>query len=109
MHVYAPAGVKWPGCGPLSGLRGLLVNGYRKVFFPGVKQTEREGGRSPPSSTDVNSKWSYASVPLICLHGVCRDAFTFVLNTDGSSIQKKTGVGYNQVCAAHTAERSYYP
>jgi hypothetical protein len=91
----------WPSQPPIQWVKGAL--------FPEVKQTENEADRSLLStrSTDVNSEWSYTSAPLICLYGVYRDNFTFVLNIDGSSIQK-TEVGTIR-CAQPATERSSYP
>ena len=38
----------------------------------GVKRPRREADHSPPSSTEVTNKWSYASSPSVCFHGVHR-------------------------------------
>jgi hypothetical protein len=54
--------------------------GYRGLFFLpplGVKQTECEVDRSPPSSAKINNEWRCISAPPICLHGADRDSFTF--------------------------------
>jgi hypothetical protein len=53
---------------------------YRGFFFfsSGVKRPGHDVDHSPPSSAEVTNEWSYTSVPPICLHGVDRDAFTFL-------------------------------
>ena len=51
-------------CGP----RNLLVNGYSELFFSWLKRKLRKNDLSPPSATDVRSKWNY-SFPI--------DALTF--------------------------------
>ena len=45
----------------------------------GVRKPQCETERSPPTSADVQNEWSYrpATTPLICLHRVDRDNFTF--------------------------------
>jgi len=56
-----------------GGPHSLLFDGYR-----GKLQGER--GKVThlfPSSVEIKSEWSYASVPSTCLHGVERDNFTF--------------------------------
>jgi hypothetical protein len=45
--------------------------------FPGIKRPVREVDRSPPSSAQVQNKWSYTFAPTICRHVVDRDNFTF--------------------------------
>jgi hypothetical protein len=48
----------------------------------GVPSREQRGlsfNYSPPSSTEVKNEWSYTSIPPICLHGVDREIFTFIV------------------------------
>jgi hypothetical protein len=49
------------------------------VLSPGVKQLERDGGHSPPSSIEVKYEYSYTSAPSVCLCGLDRDRFTFYI------------------------------
>ena len=44
-----------------------------------VKQMGHEVNHLYPSGTEVKHEWNYTSTHLICLHGVYRDNFTFVL------------------------------
>jgi hypothetical protein len=39
----------------------------------------RKVNHSPRSRTEVKTKWRYISIPLICLHFVDREIFTFTL------------------------------
>ena len=58
------------GCGALfSGCRGSS---------PGVKRLVRDIGHSTVSSAEVKNRWRYMSAPLICLHEVDWDKFTFL-------------------------------
>jgi hypothetical protein len=41
----------------------LLSNGYRGLFFRGVKQPGREAEHSPPASAEVKKMWIYTSTP----------------------------------------------
>jgi len=41
-----------------------------RAISPKVKRPGREANHSPPSSDEVENAWSYASTPLIRLHGV---------------------------------------
>ena len=49
----------------------LICSRYRDSF-PGVKTPKREANRSSHSSVQVENKWSYTSIPPVCLHGVER-------------------------------------
>jgi hypothetical protein len=66
------------------GMEGLLLGG--------VKQPGLEADSSPPSNAEVKNKWLYLH-SLVCLHGMCRDNFTFtcyqhVLASEPSSPSK---------------------
>jgi hypothetical protein len=50
------------------------------VLFPGVKHLGHEFDHSASSSADFKNKWGYTSIPVLCLHGVGRKNFTFILN-----------------------------
>jgi hypothetical protein len=52
--------------------------------------------QSHQSRTEVKNKWSYTSSPLICLHGVDRDSFTFhgQWNVPGFRGNVKTADGF---------------
>jgi hypothetical protein len=58
---------------PRHGSFGL----YRGSFL-GVKRPGRKAGHSRLSSAEVNNEWSYTFTPLVFLHGVGTDYFTFV-------------------------------
>jgi len=50
----------------------------------GVLSWEQRGwgvkvNHSPPSSTEVKNEWSYTSTPPICLHGMDREKFAFIV------------------------------
>jgi hypothetical protein len=45
-------------------LWGLLSNGYRGLFPPGVKRPWREADHSPPASAEVKKTRIYTSTPL---------------------------------------------
>ena len=60
----------------LQGPPSLLFNGYR-ALYPEVKQTGRDVGHTPPSSSEVKNEWSYTSPPPLCLRDVERDKITF--------------------------------
>jgi hypothetical protein len=46
---------------------------------PGIKRPGREVHHSTPSSAEVKNEWSYTYPPLICLHSLYREHFTFTL------------------------------
>jgi hypothetical protein len=48
---------------------------------PEVKRSGREADYLTLSSAEVKNEWSYASTPVICLHGVCSEIFTFFFFT----------------------------
>jgi hypothetical protein len=50
-----------------------------EILSQGVKQPRRETDDSPPSSAKVKNEWSYTCTPLIYLHAVDTDKFTFVI------------------------------
>jgi hypothetical protein len=39
-------------------------------WVPGLKRSGRDADQSPPSSAEVKNKWSYTSIPRICVRGV---------------------------------------
>jgi hypothetical protein len=51
------------------------------VFLPRVKRLGREVNYSPSSSAEVKNGWSYASLALICIHGVGKENFTVPFKT----------------------------
>ena len=62
--------------------------------FPGIKRREREVNHSPPSIAEVKNKWGGTSASPICLHGVDRENFTFLLSyssVDEKGIQNAAG------------------
>ena len=67
---------------PLWGLTQLHVASKSRVFFPRVKQPEREVSHSHLSSAEVTNGWRYTSIPPICLRDVDESNFTFFLYTD---------------------------
>ena len=58
--------------------RWLLSMGKAALSL-GIKRPGRESGHSPPCSAWVKNKCRSTSASPICLHGVHRDRFTFVL------------------------------
>jgi hypothetical protein len=48
-------------------------------YFPGLKQRERQGNHSFPSSDEDKNQWSYTSTSHICLCDVDKGHFTAVL------------------------------
>jgi hypothetical protein len=61
------------GAHPASNSMGNIV------YSPKGKVASCEVDRSPPSSAEVMSEWSYTSAPPLCLHGVDRDNLTFII------------------------------
>jgi hypothetical protein len=51
------------------GMRGWVVS------FAGVKLSQHEVDRTPPSTVQVKNEWGYNSAPSIHLHGADRDNF----------------------------------
>ena len=71
---------KPPGwlCGPPS----LLFNGNQVLSRGGVvKQQGCEVDHSPPAIAVVKNEWSYTFTSPVCLHGMDRENFTFILFT----------------------------
>ena len=52
-----------PGAQPVSTSLGI------EVLPPEVKRSKRDVDHSPPTSTKVETQWSYVSTPPPCLHG----------------------------------------
>ena len=48
-------------------------------FFAGVKRPVCEVDHSTSSGADVRNKWSYISLPFICLHGLMQGRQVFSL------------------------------
>jgi hypothetical protein len=51
---------------------------WGKTSFPGAKQLGHEGDNTLSSSAEIKNDWSRTPAPLVCLHGVARDIFTFI-------------------------------
>jgi hypothetical protein len=49
------------------------------VFFREVKRPERFVDYSRLSNSEVTNEWSYTSAPPLCVHGVDRNSFTFIV------------------------------
>jgi hypothetical protein len=49
------------------------------VLCPGVKWSEHEVGQLSPFSAEVENELSYTCKPRICLHGVDKDNFAFLV------------------------------
>jgi len=65
-------------CGPPR----PLSNGYQVLPRGGlVKQAGYEVNHSPPSSAMFKNEWSYTFTSPVCLHGMDRENFTFILLT----------------------------
>jgi hypothetical protein len=47
------------------------------IIYVQTQRPGREVDHSPPSGNDVNNEWRCTSTPLIRLHAVDRDSFTF--------------------------------
>jgi hypothetical protein len=58
--------------------QGQKISSSPEFSGPGEKQPEREVDHSPASCSEVKNGWSYTLFPLIYLHGVDRDNFTFL-------------------------------
>jgi hypothetical protein len=50
-----------------------------RSFFPGAKWPGNEADQSPPSSAKIKNVWSYTTTPPMCVHGIFRDNFSFLL------------------------------
>jgi hypothetical protein len=65
-------------CGPALGPTQPPVQCILGALSPGVKQLTHEAYHSS-SSAKVKNEWSYTSASPVCLHGMYRASFTFVL------------------------------
>jgi hypothetical protein len=77
LFLFSP---KFPDrlCGPPR----PLSNGYQVLPRGGVvKQAWYEVNHSPPSSAVVKNEWSYTFTSPVCLQGMDRENFTFILFT----------------------------
>ena len=63
----------------LGGARyiSLLQNAYTRALSLEVKWPEHEADHSLSPNAKVKNAWDYTSIPLMCLHGMQRDGFTF--------------------------------
>jgi len=61
------------------GLYSLLLNGYHGLFPWGVKPLQHGAADPHSSSAKFKVKWSNTSNPLICMHGMYENNFTFTL------------------------------
>jgi hypothetical protein len=69
----------------------LLSNEYQVLPRGGVvKQAGYEVNQSPPSSAVVKNEWSYTFTSPVCLHGMDRENFTFILFTSLRFMIKKS-------------------
>lgn len=58
-HYYTIASPDWLRCLPTL----ILLNGYRVLLSPKIKQQGCEAGQLSPSNANIKNKWSYISTP----------------------------------------------
>ena len=71
------------------GQHSLLFNGCRDSFL-WLKRPGREADYSPPPSVEVENEWSCTSILSICLHGVDRNIFGYLLYSVSQSVSIKS-------------------
>jgi hypothetical protein len=64
--------------------------------FLAVRQLSHEADDPFPCSAEVKNEWSYTHIPLVCLHGMESDIFTF-LTVDILNYGHLSGKYYNTV------------